>query len=270
MYIAMDKIELKPVQHNVKIGDQCGNKKANITEDSLFILDGEPVGFYIKSVNGRIRQLLEISNKEFRSDNVPKANMSRGLQGSKKDKMKRIKDGKILVEQYSTVIGSMQPKPHMKRPYPSVSAVHQHKTAKQFIKAMMLLCRESESMIKKHLPKIYKKQKEVIKENVAKQWQFSDLYTSSISNYNISSAYHRDNGNLKDTVNVIFSKRFDSVGGYLNVPDYDMTIECADNSMICYPAWKNVHGVTPIHPKSSNGYRNTLIFYPLKGFQAHA
>ena len=250
MYIAMDKVEMKPVEHGIKVGDQCGNKTANITEDSLFMLDGEPVGFYIKNVQGKMKQLLNIANKEFRSDNVPKSEMRRSND----------------VRQYSTILGSVPSKPNMRRPYNSISSVHQHKTAKQFIKAMMLLCRESESMIKKHLPKVYKKQKEVIKENVAKNWQFSDLYTSSISNYNISAAYHRDTGNLKDTVNVIFSKRFDSVGGYLNVPDYDMTIECADNSMICYPAWKNVHGVSPIIPHSEGGYRNSLIFYPLKGF----
>ena len=246
----MDKIEMKPVEHSIKIGDQCGNKKANITEDSLFMLDGEPVGFYIKSVQGKMKQLLNIANKEFRSDNVPKSEMRRSND----------------VRQYSTILGSVPSKPNMRRPYPSISSVHQKNTARQFIKAMMMLIRESEVLIKKHLPKVYKKQKEVIKENVAKNWQFSDLYTSSISNYNISAAYHRDTGNLKDTVNVIFSKRFDSEGGYLNVPDYDVTIECADNSMICYPAWKNVHGVTPIIPNSEGGYRNSLIFYPLKGF----
>lgn len=264
----MDKIEMKPVQHNVKIGDQCGNKKANITEDSLFMLDGEPVGFYIKSVQGKMKQLLNIANKEFRSDNVPKSNMARATVPTKEayELMKLGKTDKKRVNQYSTIIGSITPKAQFKRPYPSISSVHRHKTAKQFIKAMMMLCRESESLIKKHLPKVYKKQKQVISKNVAKEWQFSDLYTSSISNYNISAAYHRDTGNLKDTVNVIFTKRFDSVGGYLNVPDYDVTIECADNSMICYPAWKNVHGVTPIIPNSEGGYRNSLIFYPLKGF----
>ena len=262
MYIAMDKIEMKPVEHSIKIGDQCGNKTANITEDSLFMLDGEPVGFYIKSVQGKMKQLLNIANKEFRSDNVPKSYNDR-------KKLLGIKNGKkeyLVITQYSTILGGIPPRPHVRRPYTMISSVHQHETAKQFIKAMMLLCRESESMIKKHLPKIYKKHKEVIKENVAKQWQFSDLYTSSISNYNISANYHRDTANLKDTVNVIFSKRFDSEGGYLNVPDYDVTIECADNSMICYPAWKNVHGVTPIIPNSEGGYRNSLIFYPLKGF----
>ena len=66
------------------------------------------------------------------------------------------------------------------------------------------------------------------------------------------------------------TKRFDSVGGYLHVPDYNATVECADNSLLVYPAYRNVHGVTPIHAKSVNGYRNSLIFYALKGFEAYA
>jgi hypothetical protein len=32
-------------------------------------------------------------------------------------------------------------------------------------------------------------------------------------------------------------------------------------------AWKNVHGVTPIVPTSKDGYRNSLVFYPLKAFK---
>ena len=257
-------LELKA--HNIKVGNKCSNKAANVTEDTLFIVDNVPVGFYIKSVEGKTKQLLNIANKEFRSDNVPKAMMNRGPVGSKKDKLRREKGGRALVQQYSTVLGSMQPKAHMRRPYPSISSVHQKETARQFIKAMMLLCRGAEPLMQKYLPEIYLKQKDVIKDNVPKQWRFSDLYTSSISNYNISAPYHRDTGNLKDTVNCIFTKRFDSTGGYLNVPDYDVTIECGDNSLLCYPAWRNVHGVTPIKIQSSEGYRNSLIFYPLKGF----
>ena len=262
----MKELVLELTAHDIKVGDKCGYKAANVTEDTLFIVDNVPVGFYLKSVEGAMKQLLAIANKEFRSDAVPKAMMSRGPQGSKKDKLQRVKEGKVLVEQYSTVLGSMQPKPHMRRPYPSMSSVHQKNSAKQFIKAMMLLCRGAEPLMQKYLPEIYLKQKDVIKDNVPKQWRFSDLYTSSISNYNISAPYHRDTGNLKDTVNCIFTKRFDSTGGYLNVPDYDVTIECGDNSLLCYPAWRNVHGVTPIKIQSSEGYRNSLIFYPLKGF----
>ena len=106
-----------------------------------------------------------------------------------------------------------------------------------------------------------------MEDNTAKRWRFSDLYTSSISNYNISAPFHRDTGNIEGAVNVIITKRHNSKGGSLNVPDYNATFEQADNSMLVYPAWKNIHGVTPIKPMQENGYRNSLIFYPLKAFK---
>ena len=93
-----------------------------------------------------------------------------------------------------------------------------------------------------------------------------NLFTSSISNYNISAPYHRDTGNIVGAVNVIICKRLNSKGGDLNVPDYDATFGQADNSILVYPAWKNVHGVTPIIPTHEDGYRNSLVFYPLKAF----
>jgi hypothetical protein len=55
-------------------------------------------------------------------------------------------------------------------------------------------------------------------------------------------------------------------GGDLHIPDYNATIGQQDNSILVYPAWKNLHGVTPIIPIFENGYRNSLIFYPLKAF----
>ena len=63
------------------------------------------------------------------------------------------------VLQYSTIIGSVPPKPHMRRPYPTISSVHNVDSAKTFIKAMMLLCKESEEIIKKLTPNIYENQK---------------------------------------------------------------------------------------------------------------
>jgi hypothetical protein len=37
--------------------------------------------------------------------------------------------------------------------------------------------------------------------------------------------------------------------------------------MLVYPAWRNVHGVTPIVQTATGGYRNSFIFYPLKAFK---
>jgi hypothetical protein len=138
--------------------------------------------------------------------------------------------------------------------------------ANLFIKAMVGSALESEKIIKELTPHIYKQQIELFND-VPKEWRFGNLFTSSISNFNIPAPFHRDTGNIVGAVNVIITKRNNSKGGALNVPDYGATFEQADNSMLVYPAWRNVHGVTPIIPTSDDGYRNSLIFYPLKAFK---
>ena len=265
----MKTIKLQKVEHDVKIGKDCPYSEPNIKEDCLLEVEGEVVGFYIKDVSkysNKLSQLIAISNKEFRTDNVPKQEMSRGPQGTKKDKLQREIDGKNLVTQFSTILGSVAPKPHMRRPYPTISSVHREKKANTFIKAMWAASVESENIIKQLTPHIHKSQLELFKD-VNKKWRFGNMFTSSISNFNIAAAYHRDTGNIVGAVNVILTKRNNSNGGSLNVPDYNVTFEQADNSMLVYPAWKNIHGVTPIIKTSEDGYRNSLIFYPLKAFK---
>tara|TARA_R110000803_G_scaffold32665_1_gene71824 strand:+ start:693 stop:1487 length:795 start_codon:yes stop_codon:yes gene_type:complete len=262
----MKRIDLIEVKHETKIGQKCPYIEANITEDSIFYLDGEPVGFYMTQMTDKMCQLADIANKEFNSKNVPKTEMSRGPQGSKKDKAQRAKDNIELVTQMSAILGGIPPKPHMRRPYPTISSVHSVNSAQTFIKAMLMLAKESEQLIKEIMPKQYEAQTKLF-EDVDKKWRFGNLFTSSISNYNISAPFHRDTGNIKGAVNVIICKRSNSKGGDLHVPDYDLTIGQQDNSILVYPAWKNIHGVTPIIPTHQGGYRNSLIFYPLKAFK---
>ena len=265
----MKTIKLHKQEHDVKIGKDCPYYEPNIKEDCLLEVDGEVIGFYIKDVSkysNKLSQLISISNKEFRSDNVPKQEMSRGPQGTKADKLQRQKEGKNLVTQFSTILGSVAPKPHMRRPYPTISSVHRENKSKTFIKAMWGASVEAEKIIKQLTPEIYKTQLELFKD-VDKKWRFGNMFTSSISNFNIAAAYHRDTGNIVGAVNVILTKRNNSSGGSLNVPDYNVTFEQADNSMLVYPAWKNIHGVTPIIKTAEDGYRNSLIFYPLKAFK---
>lgn len=255
----MKRIDLIQQQHDVKIGDVCSHINPNVTEDSLFYYDNEPIGFYIKDISKhseKLAKLADIANTELRSKNVPKSEMGR-TSGQR---------GKGSVQQYSTIIGSVPPRPHNRRPYPSISSVHNVKTAQTFIKAMLLLCKESEQLIKKITPNIYERQKQIIETNIPKKWRFGELFTSSISNYNISAPFHRDAGNLEHCVNVIIAKKQNATGGNTTVPDYGATMDSCDNSMLVYPAWRNIHGVTPIVPTHSGGYRNSLVFYPLKAF----
>ena len=254
----MKRLDLQKIDHHVKIGDKCGAIPPNITEDTIFYEDGKPIGFFIENIEGKLKQYIEIANKELRSKNVPKSTMKRSS-GLHSDK------GEVL--QYSTILGGVPPKPLMRRPYPSISSVHNVKTAKTFIKAMLLACLEAEKIVKKIMPEQYEFQKKCIEENVPKEFRFGNLFTSSISNYNISAPFHRDTGNLVGCVNVIITKKHKAKGGDLHVPDYDATMNSSDNSLLVYPAWKNIHGVTPIETFDETGYRNSLIFYPLKAFK---
>ena len=258
----MKNLELMEIEHSVKVGDTCGHIEPNVLEDSLFLIDGKPIGFYIKDIakySKKAAQLADIADKELRSKNVPKSLMKRSSGFMEDDKAKQ-------VLQYSTILGSIPPKPHMRRPYPTRSSVHGVKSANTFVKAMLMLAKESEQIVKQITPELYEQQKELISENIAKEWRFGDLFTSSISNFNIAADFHRDNGNLKGCSNVIITKRSNSTGGCTTVPDYGATVDSRDNSMLYYPAWRNVHGVTPIVPTHSGGYRNTLVFYPLANF----
>jgi hypothetical protein len=255
----MKRIDLIKIQHSVQIGDTCGDINPNITEDSIFYLDDEPIGFYIKDISKyseKAFKLADLANTELRSKNVPKSEMGR-TSGQ---------HGKGSVQQYSTIIGSVPPRPHNRRPYPSISSVHSVKSAQTFIKAMLMLANESENIIKQLTPNIWEKQKNIFDNHVDPKWRFGNLWTSSISNYNISAPFHRDAGNIEGCVNVIIAKKQNATGGNTTVPDYGATIDSCDNSMLVYPAWKNVHGVTPIIPTHKDGYRNSLVFYPLKAF----
>ena len=270
----MKRVDLIQVEHNVKIGDKCEYKEPNVTEDCIFYVDGEPIGFYITKMPEKMCKLADLANVEFRSKNIPKTEMSRsnlkevfdenGKRTGMVDRTKLL--GNEVVKQYSSIIGSIAPKPHLGRNYKNKSSVHAVKTAQTFIKAMLLLAKESEQLIKEILPKQYEQQKKLF-EDVPEKWRFGNLFTSSISNYNISAPFHRDTGNIVGAVNVIICKKFNSKGGDLHIPDYNATIGQQDNSILVYPAWRNVHGVTPIIPTFDKGYRNSLVFYPLKAFK---
>lgn len=267
----MKIIDLIKVEHNVKIGDKCEYKEPNVTEDSMFYVDGEPIGFYLTKMPEKMCKLADLANAEFRSKRVKKQTIKRV------NMKEEIINGKVIrtdryaeksgeeVKQYSTQLGSVPPKPQFGRPYATRMQTHNDKEAQTFIKAMLLLAKESEQIIADILPKQYAKQVEIFKQ-VSDKWKFGSLFTSSISNFNISAPFHRDTQNIPNTVNVIVCKRLNSKGGDLHIPDYNATIGQKDNSILVYPAWKNIHGVTPIIPTFEGGYRNSLVFYPLKAF----
>lgn len=259
----MKRIDLIPITHDKKIGQTCEYIEPNVTEDCIFYSEGEPIGFYLTKMPDKMCKLADLANAELQTKNVPKQGTTRVTEQKKAfDEKRKVK---YEINQYSTIIGSVPRNEVFKRHYENKSSVHSVKSAQTFIKAMLLLAKESENLIKEILPYQYEKQHDIF-QNVNKKWRFGNLFTSSISNYNISAHYHRDTGNIVGAVNVIICKKHNSKGGDLNIPDYGATIGQQDNSILVYPAWRNLHGVTPILPTHEGGYRNSLIFYPLKAF----
>lgn len=267
----MKRVDLQKREHGIKVGNRCDLLPPNVNEDCELWENDQRVGFYIhdlKPYSARLTELMKIADLEFRSKNVPKQLLERSdvFQAVYRDGLSRKAAKATQTVQYSTIIGSIPPKPHMRRPYPSRSSVHQVNSAKTFIKAMLMAAKEAAELIKQVMPEQYERQNKQMA-RVPEEWRFGDFFTSSISNYNIAAPFHQDNANLPESVNVIITKRKNSVGGCLAVPDYDAVFEQPDNSMLVYPAWRNMHGVTPIVPTHEGGYRNSLVFYALKAFQ---
>jgi hypothetical protein len=216
-------------------------------------------GFFIRDIakyDTKLSAVIAVANNEFLSNRVPKSTMKRSS---------GLHDKSAEVLQYSTILGSVPPKPHMRRSYPTISSVHSVKSAQTFVKAMIMAVKLAEDLLERLAPSIFYKQLDIFK-SVPNEWKFGRLFTSSISNYNIPAPFHIDKANIKDCVNIIICKRANSKGGCTTVPDYAATMDSCDNSMLVYPAWRNIHGVTPIIPLAEGGYRNSLVFYPLRAF----
>lgn len=265
----MKHLHLKRVDHSYKIGAQSNTIQPNVHDDCLLFDDGVIIGMFISDVeayNPTLSKLLSYADTEFRSARVPKSLMER------KQPMGKTEDGKnkyLVVKQYSTILGSIPKKPHMKRNYHSRSAVHLHASANKFIRAMLGISELAYELVKGYAPTVYEQHMAAI-QRVDKKWMFGKHCTSNINNYNIAAAYHQDNANVRGTVNCILTKRADSTGGNLHVPDYDAVFDQKDNSLLVYPAWRNMHAVTPIVETKKGGYRNSMVYYTLKGFMEDA
>jgi len=259
----MKQIELELVKHEYKQGQTPPQQEPNYTENVLFMENNIAVGFYLKDLPQKLINLIDIANIEFLSDRVPKSNLRRA--SSVQESFGLLEKGQG-VTQYSCILGSIPAKAIMKRDVPNKSSVHSDKNAQTYIKAMIMAGKEAFQLIKDIAPDIAENHIKALYERVPEKWRFSDYFTSTICNYNIAAPIHRDTMNVVGCVNIIITKRLNSTGGNLYVPDYDLTFESANNSMIVYPAWKNFHGVTEINTTAHNGYRNSLIWYALDRF----
>ena len=259
--MTLPTVTLKLVQSSLKIGDQPADIPPNIHESCILAdADGTPVGMFLKTLPVKLQNLVNIADAEIHTDRVPKSTMKRSS---------GLHDDSADVLQYSTILGSIPPKPHMRRNYPSRSSVHRNKKANTFVKAMSAAGIAAFELIADHVPSVVAKHRLACNERLPDNWRFAQNFSSTISNCNISAPIHQDNANVKGAVNLIITKRRNSTGGNLHVPECGATFDQIDNSLLVQPAWRNRHGVTPIIPTHQGGYRNSHVWYALDSFANH-
>ena len=258
----MKTIQLKQIDHSMKPGDEPGAFEPTVFDDTILVDENRKVvGFYLREAPEPIGKLATIADVELRSSRVPKSKMGRYSGFSPGDK-----SDETRVFQYSCITGSVPPRPHCRRPYPQRSSVHNVRSADMFVRAMSQAGKRMLELIRDVDAELYATHREAVERRVPNRWRWSDLYTSSISNVNIAATYHRDRLNVRGSVNTIIAKRKNSTGGSLVVPDYGLCFAQTDGSVLVYPAWRNIHAVTPIVPTHRGGYRNALVWYALDQF----
>lgn len=118
---------------------------------------------------------------------------------------------------------------------------------------------------KRWVPDVYDFHESKAKDKILDQWRIPGTpFTSGIINKNTALKYHFDSGNFKDVYSNMVAWRYKVVGGHLAIPEYNIGLEIADNSVVFFDGQKIMHGVTPIKYLSPKGYRYSLVFYTLR------
>lgn len=124
-----------------------------------------------------------------------------------------------------------------------------------------------ENMLRTFAPHIANNNKQIL-EAVKTDWRMGEnsLWTSGVINKSSRLPYHRDSFNFP-TWSAMPVLRRNMQGGYLSIPEYNLTLACRDGYAVFFPGHELVHGVTPMQPTAPDGYRYSIVYYALKGMK---
>ena len=118
---------------------------------------------------------------------------------------------------------------------------------------------------KKHCGEIFDDHVSIAKEKILPQWTIKGTpFSSGIVNKNNALHYHHDAGNFKNVYSNMVAFKSNVKGGHLAIPEYDIGLEIATNSIVLFDGQKILHGVTPIKLMSRNAYRFSIVYYTLQ------
>jgi hypothetical protein len=102
-------------------------------------------------------------------------------------------------------------------------------------------------------------------EKIIDPWRIPKTpWTSGIINRTSPLPYHLDRNNLP-IWNAMVVIRRQMQGGFFHVPEYNVALECRDGDACFFPAYRVVHGVTPMRRKARSGYRYSAVWYSVAG-----
>ena len=103
---------------------------------------------------------------------------------------------------------------------------------------------------------------------VLPEWRMGSekLWTSGVINQSAKLPYHRDAFNFK-TWSAMPVIRRGMRGGHLHIPEYDLTIACADGYAVYFCGRELMHGVTPMKAVTKDAYRYSIVYYALRGMK---
>lgn len=121
--------------------------------------------------------------------------------------------------------------------------------------------------LREQLPEVFEHDYQEIQQ-VLPEWRLTEdaLWTSGVINQSSALPYHRDGSNF-DTWSAMPVIRRGMDGGNLHMPEYDITINCRDGWALWFNGYAYVHGVTPLKPRTKDGYRYSIVFYAKRGMK---
>lgn len=108
---------------------------------------------------------------------------------------------------------------------------------------------------------------ESTKATIHQDWQIaSTCWTSGIVNDTANLFYHYDKNNVEGTWSAMVVMRAGVKGGYLHIPEYELTLPCNNGDVLFFPGMHVLHGVTPMEKSLPSGYRFSAVYYSIKTF----
>lgn len=142
------------------------------------------------------------------------------------------------------------------------------KMAREFPKQHLTITDFAENIhhiYNQYFPEIYQKHIGLVEEKVLGEWKLGNTpFTSGIVNKNNALKYHTDSGNFKGVLSNMVALRKGVDGGHLVIPEFDISLEIADNSLTIFNGQEILHGVSPFEKTQPDGYRYTAVYYSLE------